>query len=282
MRGQSFAEFIVIIFLFSIIVISLFTTLIIKFKSETEKVGEQESCLNANGLATALTKDPGQPSNWNTQNLAVFGLSNSTADFISYDKWLKANSIGYVHIRNKTVPDTSYLLKYQIYAFTSNTTDSFCPKVNDSAVLCRVFNGTLVFLTINATSSLNATFSTKLFFPFSTVDLNTATFELNDINTTTRSTNGTTIELTLYTNSTDSDQVNLTSTADLTFIQSLSYKNIGDADLPIYVGNISAKEKFGSASADFARNSYCLAQRVVSLVSLGNEIFPINFEVIAW
>lgn len=280
-KAQSPAEFIIVVFVFIIILIVIFTTFLMKIHPEIEKAKEQTACLNANSLAVSLLKEPGQPAVWAASNLAIFGLSNSTEYFISYDKWLTAESMGYINIKNKTVPETSYLLDYKIYAFAPSILPETCAKGNDIAAICR-FNLTL--FQINASkSSQPATLNLKILIPFSQAsvqDFNS--LEANDIKTTTVTENETIIELELHTSSTDSDRLNITSAEipKLVFIQKADYKTAGDANLHIFVGNTSVVESFGSASTE--ASNYCKAERAVNLVGKNNEVFPARFGILAW
>ena len=117
-------EFIIVVFLFLLILFSVLTAFVTKLHPEIEKAREQKSCINANGLAAYLLKEPGVPENWNATNMQIFGLTNGTADQVSYDKWLAAKSLDYIGVRNKTVPDTSFLLSYNIYAFKPSSADT--------------------------------------------------------------------------------------------------------------------------------------------------------------
>lgn len=281
-KAQSSAEFIIVTFVFIIILITIFTGFLTKIHPEIEKAREQESCLHANSLATILSKEPGQPQGWTAANLNIFGLSNGTEDYISYQNWLLAQSTGYVNIRNKTIPDTSYLVNYEVYAFKQVAAAETCAKGDNTAVVCR-FNQT-VFQINASVSKQAATLKLKILIPFSYAEIQDySSLEANDVKTATVSANETLIELELHTSPTDSDKLNITSTEipKLVFIQKAEYAiDNGDEDLQIFVGNTSVKEDFGSAGT--GANGYCESQRTISLVGKNNEVFPARFDALAW
>lgn len=279
-KAQSPAEFIIVVFVFIIILISIFTAFLAKIHPEIEKAREQESCINAYSLGTFLSKEAGQPSGWTVTGLQVFGLANGTEDYISYEKWLAAKQMGYVNVRNKTVPDTSYLLSYNIYAFKPKTSD-ICATENNSAVICRL-SATLIRINASVSNS-PATLNLRLLIPFSYAELQDFTsLEADDVKTATVTENETVIELELHTSVLDSDELNIYSfeIPKLIFIQKADYKTAGDADLQIFIGNTSVVESFGSAST--GANNYCESERVASLAGMYGESFPVRFNVLAW
>jgi len=276
-KAQSPAEFIIVIFVFIIILVTIFTGFLIRIHPEIEKAKVQTACLNANGLATALLKETGSPWDW-TSDPEIFGLTNGTDDFVSYNKWLAAESMGYVNIKNRTVPDASYLISYKIYAFSPVQTDTCAAGINNT-VICR-HNRTK--LTINASAGPTATLNLKLLIPFSSAQVTGATsLESNDIVTITTNANETIADIELHTSPTDSDKFNITLSGvpNLIFIQRADYKTPGDADLQIFVGNTSVKESFGSVST--GANDYCEAERAVNLAG-NSETFPARFDILAW
>jgi len=277
-KGQSPVEFIIVVFLFLIILVTIFTTFIAKLNPEIDKAKEQESCLNSDGLAISLLKAPGVPVNWNSSNMEIFSLTNGTEDYIYYDKWLTAKSMEYMNVRVKTIPDASFLLSYQIYAFKPKNSADSCPASGNATVVCR-YN--LTSLQIKALpSGTNATFNLKMFFPFSTATITDISSESDDIKTTS-SANGTIVTLSLHTNATDSDLLNITfSQTNMIFVQSVSYKTAGTANLPVYLGDTSIVDSFGSAGTGV--NSYCESERAVSFVDKTGEVFLARFSVLTW
>jgi hypothetical protein len=189
--------------------------------------------------------------------------------------------MGYLNIKNKTIPETSYLLDYRIYAFKPAVSADVCGTDNNTAVICR-FNQTL--FQINASiSSQSATLNLKILIPFSYAEIkDSASLEADDIATTTVTENETIIELELHTSQTDSDKLNITSNGipRLVFIQKADYKTAGNADLHIFVGNTSAVESFGSAGT--GADNYCRAERAVNIAGKGGEVFPARFGILAW
>ncbi|MFH0868822.1 MAG: hypothetical protein V1839_01195 [archaeon] len=274
-NAQSPAEFIIVVFLFLIILISVFTTFMTKLRPEIEKVVEQKACLKASGLATYVLKEPGSPSAWTPANIQIFGLTNGTDDIISYDKWLAAQGAGNAVISRKVVPDTSFLLGYSIYAFKPDVADT-CQAVNGT-VICRT--GTVIHIT--SISASQATLNLKLFFPFSTAAATTGTRESDDT-VTTSSSSGTTMTIALHTSASDSDtfDISLSAYPRLAFIQEADHKTSGGVSLPIFIGNTSAVESFGSATTGV--NNYCEAERGADILGKSNELFPARFSILAW
>lgn len=277
-RAQSPAEFIIVVFLFFIILIALFTAFITKLHPEIEKAIAQKACINANGLATYLLKEPGIPADWSASNLQVLGLTNGTEDVVSYDKWLAAEGANYIGVRNKTVPDTSFLLSYAIFGFNPAVTDN-CPSLTNGAVICRAGATTQ----ITASSSSEATLNLKLFFPHSTAAIeNAGSLESNDTAAASSSAAGTTVTAVLRTSASDSDafDISFSPAPLLVYIQIANYKTAGTADTPIFVGNTSAVESFGSPST--GANNYCAAERAAGLAGTNGEVFPARFRILTW
>jgi len=277
--AQSPVEFIIVVFLFMIILISIFTAFLTKLHPEIEKAIEQRACLKASGLATFLLSEPGTPADWQSSELQLLGLTNGTSRYISYDKWLAAGSMGYLNIRNKTVPDTSYLIGYNIYAFNPTVADDVCPITGNGAVICRDGAGSI---TVTASPASPAIFNLKLFFPYSTATVTPASLEASDSAAAATTASGTTVTARLNTSATDSDQFSIAFTASpkLAFIQTADYKTTGAADLQILIGNTSAVETIGSASTGV--NNYCKSERAAGLVGKINEVFPVRFSALAW
>jgi hypothetical protein len=277
MKAQSPAEFIIVIFAFFIIVIFIFTSDLINTKPEAEKIKEQGACIAAQGLATSLLKEPGRPVTWNPGNLQILGLTNGTRDFILLTKWLDAQSIGFGDLQNRTFPEASWLVTYNVYAFKLKT-DS-CPSANGSTVMCRGLN----FLNITASSATNSVLDLELFFPFASVSLSTVALEPNDVAVTVPSPDGTKVQLMLNTNSTDVDIVgiNIPTAPELVFIKKSSYITEGSADLPIYLNDVKITDSIGSGGAVSGLNNYCGYQQQALLVKPDENLLA-KFEVLAW
>jgi hypothetical protein len=276
MKAQSPAEFIIVIFAFFIIVIFIFTSDLINTKPEAEKIKEQGACIAAQGLATSILKEPGRPVNWNPGNLQILGLTNGTRDFILLTKWLDAQSIGFGALQNRTFPEASWLVTYDVYAFKLKTES--CPSANGSTVICRGLN----FLNITANSTVNSVLELDLFFPFTSVSIN-ASNEPDDSATPTSGANGTLVQLILHTNSSDEDKVDISilSAPDLVFIKKSSYLTEGNADLPIYLNDTKITDSIGSGGAVSGLNNYCNYQQQALLVKPDENLLA-KFEVLAW
>jgi hypothetical protein len=276
MKAQSPAEFIIVIFAFFIIVIFIFTSDLINTKPEAEKIKEQGACIAAQGLATSLLKEPGRPVTWNPGNLQILGLTNGTRDFILLTKWLDAQSIGFGALQNRTFPEASWLVTYNVYAFKLKTES--CPSANGSTVICRGLN----FLNITANSTVNSVLELDLFFPFTSVSIN-ASNEPDDSATPTSGANGTLVQLILHTNSSDEDKVDISilSAPDLVFIKKSSCLTEGNADLPIYLNDTKITDSIGSGGAVSGLNNYCNYQQQALLVKPDENLLA-KFEVLAW
>jgi len=275
--GQSPAEFIIVIFAFFIIVIFIFTSNLTNTRPEAEKIQEQGSCVAAQALTTSLLKEPGEPANWNSGNIEVFGLTNGTQDFVLLSKWLEAQNIGFADLHNKTFPESSWLLTYQVYGFKLSS-DS-CPAAANSTVICRGFN----FLNITANSTTTSTLELDLFFPFTSAVLSTPTLETDDSATLTSDPDGDLVKIILNTNSTDQDSVGITlsTTPDLIFVKKANYETSGKATLPILLNDTQVIDGLGSGGSVSGLNNYCNSQNNVVIVK-SNENLLARFDILAW
>ncbi|MEM4247737.1 MAG: hypothetical protein QXH80_00560 [Candidatus Nanoarchaeia archaeon] len=276
MKAQSPAEFIIVIFIFFLIVIFIFTSNLTNTKPEAEKIKEQGACIAAQGLATSLLKEPGQPASWNPGNLEVLGLTNGSQNFIQVTKWLDAQTLGFANLQNKTFPESNWLLTYDIYAFKLKA--ETCPSANNSAIMCRGTN----FLNITANSTINSVLELNLFFPLTSVALYSA-LEPNDVAVATPAPEGTQVQLILNTNSTDEDKVDMgiVSAPDLIFIKKSDYRTEGGADLPMYLNDIKIFDSLGSGGSISGLNNYCNSQNNVLLVKSDENLLA-RFEILAW
>lgn len=279
MKGQTWVEFIVATSIFLLSIGFIFITASGNLKEEIQKSQQQTSCLKAYELENFL-RQPGVPADWTfPSGFSIFGLSgNNTPLIIQNDKWQDMKSFGFANISQNSTPRQSWHIGYDAYAFEfdSSAPDSSCITENAVAICRNLGHNPELNITANSTSQ--GTTKLKLFFPFSTVTLVTATNESNDVVNITPA-NGTSVILLLNTNSTDEDFIlfELPVIPNLIFIKQFNVES--GQYLPFYLGNILLQDSFGPFAPP---NAMICDTKVSGLLNLTTENLLVNFNLEGW
>ncbi len=275
------AEYMIIAFFFLVVVLTLCWVLFTRAPAEIAKAQEQATCGAAEGLATAFFDLPGEPVNWNTSNIELFGLATGNISKINASKWSAAKDLGYINVRNKTSSDASFWMRYSIYAFGWGS-DSPNP-ANCSTVLLR--QGSTLSITANSTAGPLSLYL-DLLFPLILPDqitLYTDVEPAEDRVTNRTIGNSTLISLELHVNTADQDAVNisLAQIPDLVYIKKASYANPLGIKYPIYLRDLVILDEFGSFGYISIGKRYCSIDRRVLMVADG-ESFPCDLKLLVW
>ncbi|MEM4714073.1 MAG: hypothetical protein QXQ79_00830 [Candidatus Nanoarchaeia archaeon] len=272
-KAQTWIEFLVVSSTFIIIIVLLLLKFSTITTSDIENIKWQSLCEKSEALEQILDF-PGEPINWNSGTLAVFGLGDNLNRGINMSKWTIAKNMPLELLLSKSFPKNSWKVKYKVYAF-QEITDSACGQ-NFGLKICR--NASAQQLMISANSSLLANYELVLFFPFSSITLISSSIESDDKVNISEDANGAKLAILFNTNSTDLDfiLINYTQQSKLVFIENVIIRS--QENLAFKIGNYSAIDYIGPETIP---KNFCSLKSKKSLY-FDNQVMLADFELIAW
>ncbi|MBS3063867.1 MAG: hypothetical protein J4445_00255 [DPANN group archaeon] len=305
-KGQSYAEYIIAIFLFIGILIFLFSSIFVRTQQESTAIDEQTNCGKANAIADSLLKSCGNPPNWDTVGTVTrIGLTNCTDYIVTQYKWgkakaqLKANNT-YIGV---PIGNVSWRISYEGYAFSKVSDASGLGTCDDvkvfnktGVVICRS-GGNTTQIHVNSTSPGIAYL--LLYFPNITAGAggitmatdSSANTESNDQAIASNVDNGTLLELILRTDKSDRDTPKIHRLSGgsfpktFTYFENYYFESRTNKDLPFYLGNTSLRDSIGPKPLN--PSGLCKVQRggeIVMMKDINTRIdsFPVRFTIEAW
>lgn len=302
-KGQSYAEYIIAVFLFIGILIFLFSSLFVRTQQESTAIDEQSNCAKAEAIADALLKSCGDPTNWDVVGtVKTIGLTNCTNYIVPQTKWEKAKKTLGINTTYIGLPigNASWRISYEGYAFgRQNDNASFlCNSALVSnrigAVICRsspTISNT-IHISVNSTSP--GTAYLLFYFPNISTGITMlaadANIESNDQAGISATDNGTLVELILQTDKNDRDTPKIFTSAGggfaktFTYLDSYHFESRTNKDLPIYLANTSFKDSIGPKPVN--PSGLCKVQRGgeirVQHSATFRDGFPVRFIVEVW
>ncbi|MEK6923516.1 MAG: hypothetical protein AABW84_02385 [Nanoarchaeota archaeon] len=305
-KGQSYAEYVIAVFLFIGILIFLFSSIFVRTQQESTAIDEQTNCAKANAIADALLKSCGNPPNWETvATVTRIGLTNCTDYIVPQYKWGKAKSQLKANNTYIGVPigNASWRISYEGYAF-GKVSDAggadTCGDVNvfnkTGVVICRS-GGNTTQIHVNSTSP--GTAYLLFFFPNITAGAGgitaasdaSAYTESNDQILALNTDNGSSFEVILETGKSDRDAPKLhrltggSFPKTFTYLENYYFTSKTNKDLPFYLANTSLRDSIGPKPLN--PSGLCKVQRGGEIVMMrGNNIrvdnFPVRFTIEVW
>ena len=247
-KAQSFAEYIIVFFIFMAIVVFLFTTFFSRNQPEVQKIAEQSSNILAQALARLVFETPGQnvsgSINWEancdaTQILQI-GLAHRNSTYIIPSAKMDC----YRKLRPHDITDKFSGISaevprvpYRISAVLNITGPASCATAYSSTpeafsgICNRLCASTMYFSIGNltqqgSTGSNKASLRAELFFPIVNVSLDVGTIDTGDSVNATPVASGTKVTIDVSVNRTDHDKFSFTTSSapDAVFIRSFSYR----------------------------------------------------------